>query len=125
MAPFTASEIAPDFKELLKIRGARNRNLRSINLDIPLNSFVCLTGVSGSGKSSLLSEVIESAWEVYQGATPDPQRITAEVSGFEHLKQVLLVDQSPLSKTPRANIATYTKIWDRIRELLSSSEGER
>ena len=125
MAPFTASEIAPDFKELLKIRGARNRNLRSINLDIPLNSFVCLTGVSGSGKSSLLSEVIESAWEVYQGATPDPQRITAEVSGFEHLKQVLLVDQSPLSKTPRANIATYTKIWDRIRELLSSSEGAR
>ena len=122
MAPFDASISKPDFSRVLAIRAAKNRNLKSVNLDIPLNSFVCLTGVSGSGKSSLLTEVIEASWELHKGVVPGEATVDAQVDGFEHVSNVLLVDQSPLSKTPRANIATYTKVWDRVRDLLSSTE---
>lgn len=122
MAPFNVADSRPSFTKKLEIRNARNRNLKSINLDVPLNSFVCLTGVSGSGKSSLLTEVIEAAYELHKGVIPGEVTLDASVHGFEHVQQVLLVDQSPLSKTPRANIATYTKIWDRIRELLAATD---
>lgn len=122
IAPYTPSNTAPSFDAVLAIRKASNRNLKAIDLDIPLNSFVALTGVSGSGKSSLITEVIQAAFEIHQGVVPGESTLDAEVKGFEHLSQVLLVDQSPLAKTPRANIATYTKIWDRIRDLLASTE---
>jgi excinuclease ABC subunit A len=122
MAPFTLADHRPSFATKLEIRDARNRNLKAINLDIPLNAFVCLTGVSGSGKSSLLTEVIQAAYELYKGVIPGEITLDASVRGFENVQQVLLVDQSPLSKTPRANIATYTKIWDRIRELLAATD---
>jgi excinuclease ABC subunit A len=112
----------PSFKDKLSIRQARNRNLKSLDLDIPLNAFVALTGVSGSGKSSLITEVIQAAFEIHRGVIPGENLLDAKVSGFEAVSQVLLVDQSPLSKTPRANIATYTKIWDRIRDLLANTE---
>jgi excinuclease ABC subunit A len=78
--------------------------------------------VSGSGKSSLLTEVIQAAYEIHRGVVPGENTVDAKVSGFEHVTQVLLIDQAPLSKTPRANIATYTKVWDRIRDLLASTE---
>ncbi len=122
MEPFVARDERPDFSKSLSIRAAKNRNLKSISLDIPLNSFVCLTGVSGSGKSSLLKEIIEASWELHQGVVPGECTVDAEVRGFEQLSNVLLVDQSPLSKTPRANIATYTKVWDRVRDLLAGTE---
>jgi excinuclease ABC subunit A len=122
MRPFTARDAAPSAERVLAIRGARNRNLKSIDLDIPLNAFVCLTGVSGSGKSSLLTEVIEASYHLSKGIAPGETTVDAEVSGFQHVRDVLLVDQSPLSKTPRANIATYTKVWDRVRELLAGTE---
>lgn len=125
MAPFTLSDNRPSFTKKLEIENARNRNLKSINLDIPLDSFVCLTGVSGSGKSSLLTEVIEAAYELHRGVIPGEITLDASVRGFEHLEQVLLVDQSPLSKTPRANIATYTKMWDRIRDILASTDAAK
>lgn len=121
-APYTTQKKAPSFDAVLAIRKACNRNLQSLNVDIPLNAFVALTGVSGSGKSSLITEVIQVAYEMHRGLVPGGSTLDAEVSGFEHLSQVLLVDQSALSKTPRANIATYTKIWDRIRDLLASTE---
>ena len=122
MKPFTAADGAPDFTRVLAVRNARNRNLQSINVDIPLRSFVCLTGVSGSGKSSLLTEVIEASWALHRGVVPGEASVDAQVSGFEHVSNVLLVDQSPLSKTPRANIATYTKVWDRVRDLLAATD---
>ncbi len=125
MRSFSARDAKPSFERTLEIRKASNRNLKSINLDIPLNAFVCLTGVSGSGKSSLLTEVIEASYELSKGVVPGEISVDAQVSGFHHVRDVLLVDQSPLSKTPRANIATYTKIWDRVRELLSSTEEAR
>ena len=106
-----------DKKNVLKIKKAGARNLKSINLDIPLNSFVCLSGVSGSGKSSLAHEVIKNSYE--QNGRKEPDGI---VSGWEKVSNLLFVDQSALSKTPRANIATYTKIWEEIRNLLASTD---
>lgn len=122
MAPFELQSKAPSFSRKLEIRNAKNRNLQGINVDIPLESFVCLTGVSGSGKSSLLTEVIQAAYEMHRGVIPGEMTLDAEVRGFEHVSQVLLIDQSPLSKTPRANIATYTKMWDRVRDLLAGTD---
>jgi excinuclease ABC subunit A len=122
MRPFAPRDEKPSFERALAVRGARNRNLKSIDLDIPLNAFVCLTGVSGSGKSSLLTEVIQASYELSKGLVPGEVSVDAEVSGFQHVRDVLLVDQSPLSKTPRANIATYTKVWDRVRELLAATD---
>lgn len=120
--PYTLQERAPSFDTTLSIREAKNRNLKSLDVDIPLNAFVALTGVSGSGKSSLITEVIQAAFEIYRGVVPGENVLDAKVQGFEHLTQVLVVDQSPLSKTPRANIATYTKMWDRIRDILASTD---
>ncbi len=125
MAPFTPSDNTPSFQKALSIKSARNRNLKSIDVDIPLKAFVCLTGVSGSGKSSLLTEVIQAAYELHKGVIPGENLLDASVSGFEHVDQVLLVDQSPLSKTPRANIATYTKMWDRIRDILAGTDAAK
>lgn len=119
---FEARNAAPNFKKTLSIKNARNRNLKSVSVDIPLEAFVCLTGVSGSGKSSLLTEVIQAGYDLYKGIVPGEETVVGEISGFQHVSQVLLVDQSPLSKTPRANIATYTKMWDRVRDLLAATD---
>ena len=122
MRPFRAADNEPSFAKKISITNARNRNLKSISVDIPLESFVCLTGVSGSGKSSLLTEVIQNAYQLHTGVVPGENTLDAKVTGFEHVRQVLLIDQTPLSKTPRANIATYTKMWDRVRDLLAKTE---
>jgi excinuclease ABC subunit A len=105
----------------LKVHNARARNLKNITLDIPLDRLVCLTGVSGSGKSSLVSEVLLASYHAQQNSY-DISRSENFVAGFDQVEQVLMVDQSPLAKSPRANIATYTGMWDRIRELLAQSD---
>lgn len=102
----------------LRIRGANARNLKGLNLDLPLNRLVCLTGVSGSGKSSLVSQIIKAEWDSF--------KINGSSSffpeGFEGVQNIALIDQAPLSKTPRANIATYSGIWDVVRDLLADTE---
>lgn len=107
-------------QETLRIENASARNLKSISLALPLGRFVCLTGVSGSGKSSLISEVIEPAYRKYRLGLGDNDS-SARVQGFEHINQLLVVDQAPLVKSPRSNIATYSKIWDVVRTLLAST----
>lgn len=108
-------------KDFLEVENACVRNLKNISLKIPLGRLVCLSGVSGSGKSSLAKEAIMNAYDNFKNgqSITDGQNI---VSGFDKFEQVLLVDQSPLSKTPRANLATYSKIWEEVRTLLANTD---
>lgn len=105
--------------EFLTIRGARENNLKGVNIDIPLGCFVCITGVSGSGKSSLVNEVL------YKTLARDLNRAKLkpgkydEITGLEHLDKVINIDQSPIGKTPRSNPATYTGLFDLIRDLFT------
>lgn len=103
----------------LQVKGAREFNLKNIDVDIPLGLFVCITGVSGSGKSTLLDEIIykELANKLHRAhAHPGEFR---EMLGIEHLDKAIKIDQSPIGRTPRSNPATYTGAFDGIRELFS------
>lgn len=108
-------------KEKLEIRQAKARNLKDISLEIPLNGLVCITGVSGSGKSTLVHEVLAHAWDNRE-ILEDASHLYGEVRGLEHISNLSLIDQSPLSKTPRANIATYSNIWDEVRNFLANTD---
>jgi excinuclease ABC subunit A len=107
----------------IRIIGARAHNLKNINLDIPLNVLVALTGVSGSGKSTLLHDVLYQALSLAKkqsnGATPTTT-LWDRVEGAEYLDEVVLVDQSPIGRTPRSNPVTYIKAFDAIRDLFAS-----
>ena len=105
-------------KKFLKVKNASSRNIKNLNLDIPLENFVCLTGVSGSGKSTLVSQIIFKAYEQFKNSSPKK----ALVSGFQHVDQLMIVDQSSLAKSPRANLATYSKIWDTVRTMLANTD---
>lgn len=102
-------------QEFLEIYGARKHNLKNLNLKIPLGLFVCVTGVSGSGKSTLMDEVI------YKGLTGQSTNGFDRIVGANRVSQVVRVDQSPLSTSPRSIPATYTKALDGIRELFAST----
>ncbi|MFV0445342.1 MAG: excinuclease ABC subunit UvrA, partial [Planctomycetaceae bacterium] len=104
-------------KENIKIVDAKHNNLRGVNVEIPLGLFVCVTGVSGSGKSSLCNDIL---WEVLNkelnGGHGNPGRHTS-IKGLEHLDKAIDIDQSPIGRTPRSNPATYVKLFDEIRDL--------
>ncbi len=119
-ANLRTSETSPT-GPFLNIRNATARNLKALDLDIPLGCFVCLSGVSGSGKSTLVDEVIKSAYARHAIGMSSTSTENV-VLGFEHLEQVLLVDQSALARSPRGNIGTYSGIWDTVRDLLAQSD---
>lgn len=105
--------------KILSIRGASANNLQKIDVDFPLGVFICVTGVSGSGKSSLVNEVLykAAAKKLNRAHTsPGPHR---EIAGLEHLEKVINIDQSPIGRTPRSNPATYTGLFDLVRDLFS------
>lgn len=119
---FVPRDDKPSFSRKLTIYEPSARNLKFTSLDIPLDAFVCVTGVSGSGKSTLISSVLASEYLRFSGQPVSSDIPRVEVKGFDQVDDVVLIDQSPLAKSPRANIATYTKIWDRVRDLLAATD---
>ena len=107
--------------EFLRIKNAHINNLKNIDVDIPLGKIVVLTGVSGSGKSSLMQDLIyEYAIHKLRGNKPKPQGVD-EILGFEHIDKIIDIDQSPIGRTPRSNPATYTDLFTHIRELFAKT----
>lgn len=104
----------------IKIKGAKANNLKNVNVNIPLQNFVCVTGVSGSGKSSLVNEVLYK--NIYNYFNPELKRKAGEVrsvEGLEQIKKVIDIDQKPIGRTPRSNPATYVGVFDDIRDLFA------
>ncbi|WP_422929885.1 excinuclease ABC subunit UvrA [Singulisphaera sp. PoT] len=101
----------------LKIVGARQNNLKGVDVEVPLGVFVCVTGVSGSGKSSLISDILRDVLaRDLNGAITEPG-LHDRIEGIEHLDKIIDIDQSPIGRTPRSNPSTYIKLFDLIRDL--------
>ena len=109
----------------LVVRGARENNLADIDVAFPLQCFVCVTGVSGSGKSSLVNDILHRALmqHIYRSKAP-PGRHT-RIDGAGHLDKVIAIDQSPIGRTPRSNPATYTGVFDHVRKLFANTAESR
>lgn len=105
----------------LTVKGARENNLKDITVSIPLGTFTCVTGVSGSGKSTLVNEILyKGVAKALNGARQKPGEYD-ELMGLEFLEKVIDIDQSPIGRTPRSNPATYTGVFDDIRDLYAST----
>jgi excinuclease ABC subunit A len=111
-------------KAWLRIRGAREHNLKAIDVEIPLGLMVCVSGVSGSGKSTLVHDVLYNALISRRGLRA-PHAQYERIEGDQQLADVVLVDQSPLGRTPRSNPITYIKAFDAIREVFASTPEAR
>ena len=108
-------------QEFIKIRGAKEHNLKNIDVQFPLGVFTCVTGVSGSGKSSLVNEILyKSLAKTLNRARCIPGAHDS-IEGMEKLDKVINIDQSPIGRTPRSNPATYTGVFDMIRDLFAST----
>ena len=109
----------------LSVFGAEENNLKKINVDFPLGCFTCITGVSGSGKSSLINEVLYKNLANELNNAKKPLGKFKSMSGLEYLDKVINIDQSPIGRTPRSNPATYTGVFTDIRELFASTQDSK
>jgi len=104
-------------KEALTIKGAKHHNLKNINVKIPLGLFVAITGVSGSGKSSLISDILHPVLSNYLHGGEQLVGAHEAITGIEHIDKVIAIDQTAIGRNPRSNPATYIKLFDEIRDL--------
>ncbi len=109
----------------LKLVGAKEHNLKDIDVEIPLGLFVCVTGVSGSGKSTLVYDVLYRNLKAYLSDAVESFENLRTIEGADLIDKVINIDQSPIGRTPRSNPATYTKLFDTIRDLFSSTPEAR
>ena len=106
---------------ILRILGAKQNNLKDVDVDIPLGIFTCVTGVSGSGKSSLVNEILYKKLANKLNRAKTKPGLHRDILGLEHLDKVINIDQSPIGRTPRSNPATYTGVFDIIRGLFANT----
>lgn len=122
--PSYRREVDPENRrQWLSLTGARVHNLKDIEVKVPLQVLCCITGVSGSGKSTLIHEVLSKVLAFHLGkseGTGDPKHLYRSLSGEDQLNDMVMVDQTPIGRTPRSNPVTYIKAFDAIRELFSS-----
>lgn len=106
----------------LKIRGAKEHNLKNIDVDIPLGTFTCVTGVSGSGKSTLVNEILVKALSQKIYNSKDKPGNHEKILGFDNVDKIVAISQNPIGRTPRSNPATYTGVFDDIREIFTTTK---
>ena len=106
----------------LKVIGAQENNLKNIDVEIPLGIFTCVTGVSGSGKSSLVNQILYKRLAKELNRAKTKPGLHKEIEGFDQLDKIIAIDQSPIGRTPRSNPATYTGVFDQIRDLFAMTK---
>ena len=105
--------------KFITVRGAKENNLKNVNVDIPLGKLVCITGVSGSGKSSLMVDILYNKLAQTINGSKERPGAHESIEGINHIDKIINIDQSPIGRTPRSNPGTYTKMYDQIRTLFA------
>lgn len=111
----------PDMKRVLEVRGAKENNLKNINVKVPLSVMNVVTGVSGSGKSTLINEILYKGLHSRLYKTKQIPGKHREIKGAENIEKIIDIDQSPIGRTPRSNPATYTGVFDNIRDVFAQT----